>query len=71
MSLLNNISRQHSKIEKIEDEIAKVLLTRESRRPDNLRETLILVKDNYMGWSIYRTPALLQTYTVAIGKLKE
>lgn len=71
MSLLNNISRQHQRIEKIEDEIAKVLLTRESRRPENIRESLILVKDNYRGWSVDRTPGLLNTYDEAIEKLKE
>ena len=71
MSLLNNISRQHLRIEKIEDEIAKVLLSRESRRPENIRESLILVKDNYRGWSVDRTPGLLRTYDEAIEKLKE
>ncbi|QHT68272.1 hypothetical protein GXP67_17305 [Rhodocytophaga rosea] len=71
MSLLNNISRQHQRIEKIEDEIAKVLLTRESRRPENLRQSLILVKDNYKGWAIDRTPGLLNTYAEAIEKLKD
>jgi hypothetical protein len=71
MSLLNNISRQHLRIEKIEDEIAKILLTRESRRPENIRESLILVKDNYRGWSVDRTPSLLRTYDEAIEKLKD
>jgi hypothetical protein len=71
MSLLNNISRQHLRIEKIEDEIAKVLLSRESRRPENIRESLILVKDNYRGWSVDRTPNLLRTYDEAIEKLKD
>jgi hypothetical protein len=71
MSLLNNISCQHQRIEKIEDEIATVLLSRESRRPENICDSLILVKDNYQGWSRDRTPGLLHTYDEAIEKLKD
>ena len=52
-----------------EGEIAKVLESWESRQPENLRTTLILVKENYIGWAVDRAPDLLTKYQEAIDKL--
>ena len=68
-SLLTNIYDQQQRITKSEDEIAKVLLSWESRKPENLRTTLILTRDNYHGWAVDRAPALLEKYQQAIDKL--
>ena len=58
-----------TKVTKAEDEISKVLESWESRKPENLRTTLILIKDNYLGWAVDRAPGLLKKYQEAIEKL--
>jgi hypothetical protein len=71
MSLLNNIARQHSRIEKIEDEVAKVIFAPGSRKKENARETLLLMSYAYHGWAVDRTPGLLKSYELAIQKLEK
>ena len=68
-SLLTNIYANQQRITKAEDEISKVLESWESRKPENLRTTLILIKDNYLGWAVDRAPGLLKRYQEAIEKL--
>jgi len=70
-SLLTDIYNNQDRITKSEDEIAKVLLAWESRKPENLRTTLILVRDNFQGWAIGRAPGLLNLYQRAIDKLSK
>lgn len=68
-SLLTDIYDNQQRISKSEDEIGKVLLSWESRKPENLRTTLILMRDNYFAWEIERAPALLKKYKKAIDEL--
>jgi hypothetical protein len=68
-SLLTNIYANQQRITKAEDEISKVLESWESRKPENLRTTLILIKDNYLRWAVDRAPGLLKRYQEAIEKL--
>jgi len=68
-SLLTDIYNNQERITKSEDEIAKVFLSWESRKPENLRLTLILMRDNYHGWAVDRAPLLLTLYQQAIDKL--
>lgn len=68
-SLLTTIYNNQQRIMKTESEIAKVLTSWESRQPENLRTTLILLKDNYLGWAVDRAPGLLIKYQEAIEKL--
>jgi len=71
ISLLTYIYQEdQDHIMKSEDEIAKVILDRPSRNTANIRETLILMRDNYLGWAVDRVPGLLQQYDKAIEKLK-
>jgi hypothetical protein len=67
--MLTHIYDQQQHITKSEDEIAKVLLSWESRKPENLQTTLILTSDNYKGWAVDRAPGLLKEYQEAIDKL--
>ena len=69
-SLLTDIYNNQDRITKSEEEIANVLLSWESRKPENLRTALILVRDNYHAWAMDRVPSLLRKYTEAIDKLK-
>jgi hypothetical protein len=68
-TLLADIYDQQQRITKSEDEIAKVLLSWESRKSENLRTTLILTADNYHAWATDRAPSLLIKYQQAIDKL--
>ena len=67
--LLTDIYNNQDRITKSEEEIAKSLLSFESRKPENLRITLILMRDNYHGWAVDRAPGLLNLYQRAIDKL--
>jgi len=70
-SQLTYIYENQHLINNAEQEIAKVLVSWESRKPENLRTTLLLVKDNYHGWAVDRAPGLLQLYQQAIDKLEK
>lgn len=70
-SLLTEIYDHQQRITNSEDKIGDVLLSWESRRPENRRETLILMRDNYRGWAVDRAPGLLMLYQKAIDRLAE
>jgi hypothetical protein len=69
--LLNDIYNNQARITNSEDKIAQILLSYESRRPENLRTTLILIKDSYHGWDVDRAPGLIQQYQKAINILSK
>jgi hypothetical protein len=68
-SLLTDIYDNQRRIMKSEAEISKVLESWESHKPENLKTTLILIKENYLGWAVDRAPGLLKKYQKAIDKL--
>jgi hypothetical protein len=70
-SLLNNIYNNQARITNSEDKIAQILVSFESRKPQNLRMTLILLKDSYHGWDVDRAPALIELYQKAIDILSK
>src|SRR5579862_796983 len=70
-SLLTDIYDNQQRIIKTEDEIGKILLSYESRKPENTRITLILVRDNYHAWAVDRAPDLLEKYKKAIDELSD
>jgi hypothetical protein len=68
-SLLTDIYDNQQRIVKSEDEIGKVLLSYDSRKPENAKTTLILMYDNYHAWAVDRAPDLLEKYKKAIDEL--
>jgi len=70
ISLLTRIYDDQAKTTKIEDEIAKIVFSRESTKIENLKETLILIRNNYKGWAVDRAPGLLEQYDKAINALE-
>jgi hypothetical protein len=70
-SLLTDIYDNQQRIVKTEDEIGKLLLSFESRQPENARTTLILMRNNYSAWAVDRVPALLVKYKKVIEALGE
>ena len=69
MYLLTYIYQDKARIMKVEDEIAKVFLSREAGKVENAHATLILIKNNYRGWAVDRAPGLLKQYDKAIKLL--
>ena len=69
IAILTHIYEDQVKIAKVEEEIARVILSREARKPENVRLTLVLIRDNYKGWAVDRAPGLLQQYDDAIKLL--
>jgi len=69
--MLTHIYADQEKVAKIEDEVAKVIFSPESRKPENVRTTLILIRDNYKGWAVDRAAGLLYQYDEAIKALGE
>jgi len=66
---LTHIYTDQERVTKVEDEVAKVIFNPESRKPENVRTTLILIRDNYKGWAVDRAPGLLKQYDEAIKAL--
>ena len=71
MAKLTDIYANQARIDKVEEKVANVLLSWESRKPENIRETLILLRDNYKGWAFDRAPSLIAKYDEAIKMLDE
>jgi hypothetical protein len=70
-SLLTDIYNNQDRIGKLEDGLGKIILTYESRRPENLQLTLTLIHDAYYAWVVERTPNLINLYQQAIDKLEQ
>ncbi len=66
---LTNIYANQARIDKVEEKVASVLLSWESRKGENIRETLILLRDNYKGWAFDRALSLIARYDEAIKML--
>ena len=70
-NLLNDIYNNQQRITGSEEKIAAVLLSYESRKTENIKTTLILLRDNFYGWDVQRAPNLLNLYKKAIDKLSK
>lgn len=69
ISKLTDIYANQARIDKVEEKVATVLLSWESRKTANIHETLILLRDNYKGWAFDRAPGLIVKYDEAIKML--
>ena len=70
ISELTGIYANQARIDKLEDKVADIFLRYESRKQENIRASLILMRDNYKGWAFDRAPGLIARYDGAI-KLME
>jgi len=71
VKMLTRIYQDQARAMKVEDEVAKVFLSREAGKVENAHATLVLIKNNYKGWAVDRAPGLLQQYDDAIKSLDE
>jgi hypothetical protein len=69
LGLLTSIYFDQERVVKVENEIGHLLLSPESRNSANLRITLILMRDNYVGWATERIPGLLFKYDQELKEL--
>lgn len=69
-SLLTEIYEDQRRITGAEEKIGAVLLSPESRKNENRRQTFILMRDNYRGWAVDRAPGLIELYNKAIEALE-
>ena len=67
---LTSIYDDQERIGKLEDKIAGIFLSYESRNDNNARQTLILMRDNYKGWAVDRAPGLIMQYDAAIKTIE-
>jgi hypothetical protein len=65
-SLLTDIYNNQERFLNLEPDLAKILISYESRKPENFLVTLTLVHDVIYGWVVERTPSLLEKYQKAI-----
>ncbi|MES2108523.1 MAG: hypothetical protein V4577_07245 [Bacteroidota bacterium] len=66
---LTDIYDQQARIDKLEDKIGDIFLQYESRKDENIRQSLILLRDNYKGWAFDRAPSLIKKYEDAIKEI--
>lgn len=71
VSVLTDIYENQARIDKVEEKVAEVILSRESRKPENIHTTLMLMRDNYRGWAFDRAKSLITKYDKAIKMLDE
>lgn len=70
LSILTKVYGDQERIGKMEDEVAKVLFDRNSRDSKQVRSTLILIRDNYLGWAVDRIPGLVSQIDFVISKIE-
>lgn len=67
---LTDIYDNQARIDKLEDAAANVLFNYESRKPGNIQETLIMLRDCYKGWAFDRAPSLIKKYEEGIKMIE-
>jgi hypothetical protein len=70
VSVLTKVYEDQTHLYKVEDEVAKVILNRDSRDPNKVHSTLMLIRDNYHAWAVDRTAFLLQKIEDAKKKVE-
>ncbi|MGC1390084.1 MAG: hypothetical protein WA816_03530 [Bacteroidales bacterium] len=71
VSILSRVYGDQDRIDKVEEEVAKIIFDRASRDPKQIRKTLILIKDNYRGWVVDRVPGMFIEIDSALKKIEK
>jgi hypothetical protein len=69
-SILTDAYDNQERFLNLEPNLAELLISYESRKPENLQVTLTLIHDALFAWIVERTPRLLEKYQLAIERLK-
>lgn len=70
-SLLESTYSNQEKILNLEPSLEKILISYDSRKPENLQTTLTLIHDALYGWVVERTPELIEKYQKATDLLSK
>jgi hypothetical protein len=70
-SILTDAYDNQERFLNLEPSLAGLLISYESRKPENLQVTLTLIHDALFAWIVQRTPSLLEKYQRAIDRLKD
>jgi hypothetical protein len=70
VAFLTRVYDDQAKMMRVEDEVAKVIIDRSSRDSQQVRITLILIRDLYYGWAVDRTDGLLKQIDRTISRLQ-
>jgi len=71
LALLTRVYGDLDRMMKVEEEVAKVYFSRESRDPRQVHASLILIRDIYHAWAVDRSDGLIQSIDSTIMKVKE
>lgn len=69
--MLTRVYGDLDRMMKVEDEVAKVFFSRESRDPKQAHASLILIRDVYHAWAVDRSEGLLKEIDKAIHMVEE
>jgi hypothetical protein len=69
-SLLTRVYEDQTRMMKVEDEVARVIMDRASRDPRQIHTTLILIRDIYHAWAVDRTDAVVQRIDETLKKME-
>ena len=69
VSTLTKVYDDQAKMNKVDDELAKIIFDRSSRDPKQVKTTLILIRDVYHAWAMDRASGLLTQIETAIKKI--
>ncbi len=70
-AMLTRVYGNLDRMMKVEDEVAKIFFSRESRDPKQAHASLILIRDVYHAWAVDRSESLIQEIDKAILKVQE
>lgn len=70
-SLLTDVYNNQQRFLNLEPDLARILISYEARKQENVQTTLTLIHDVFYAWIVERTPSLLQRYQKAIDRLAE
>jgi len=70
LTILTKVYEDQSRVMKVEDEVAKIILNRDSRDLAKIHSTLIIIKDIYHAWAVDRNEGLLLRIEEAIKKVE-
>jgi hypothetical protein len=68
---LTQIYADQSETMKVEDQIGQIILSRDSRKIENAKLTLILIRDNYHAWAVDRYSTMINEYDEALKLLNQ
>jgi hypothetical protein len=68
-TMLTRIYEDQERMTRVEEEVARIIFERSSRDPQQIKNTLKIIRDIYHGWAVDRVNGLLSRIDEALKKL--